>query len=119
MARMISPACPGPCPTAPAPGHPSCELRIYKHLRCERDDAHEALVAQLAADRAEDAGPAGLLLVVDEHGGVLVEADVAAVGAALLLLGAHDDALDDVALLDRGAGDGVLDGGHEDVADEA
>ena len=68
-------------------------------------------------DRAEDAGAARLLLVVDQHGRVLVEADVAAVGPALLLLGAHDHALDDVALLHGGAGDGVLDRGHEDVAD--
>src|SRR5664280_3719341 len=39
-----------------------------QHLRCQRDDPHEALVAQFAADRAEDAGPAWLLLVVDEDG---------------------------------------------------
>ena len=61
--------------------------------------------------------PAGVELVVDEHGGVLVEADVAAVGTAPLLLDADDDALHDVALLHAGAGDGVLDGGDEDVAD--
>ena len=61
--------------------------------------------------------PRGVLVVLDEDGGVLVEADVAAVGTALLLLGADDDALHDVALLDGRAGDGVLHGGHEDVAD--
>jgi len=33
------------------------------------------------------------------------------------LCGTNDDALDDLALLDRGAGDGVFDGGDEDVAD--
>src|SRR3954447_930859 len=87
------------------------------HLRRKRHDAHELLVAQLPADRAEDAGAPRLLLVVDEHGGVLVEADVAAVGTALLLLHPDDDALHDVALLHRGTRDGVLDGRHEDVAD--
>src|SRR3954471_2910202 len=86
-------------------------------FRCERDDAHELLVSQLATDRTEDAGASRLHLVVDEDGGVLVEADVAAVGTALLLLHADDDALHDVALLDRGAGHGVLHGRHEDVAD--
>src|SRR3984957_11173746 len=90
---------------------------MSEHLRGERDDAHEALVAQLAADGPEDAGPAGLLLVIDENGGVLVEADVAPVGTPLLLLGPHDDALDDVALLHGGTGDGVLDRGHEHVTD--
>src|SRR5690606_16699997 len=36
---------------------------------------------------------------------------------ALLLLHADDDALDDVTLLHGRAGHGVLDGGHDDVAD--
>src|SRR5580692_11444815 len=90
---------------------------MSKHLRCERHNAHEALVAQLAADGPEDAGPARLLLVVDENGSVLIEADVAAVGTTLFLLRPHDDALDDVALLDGGTGDGVLDRGHEHVSD--
>src|SRR5215216_1470841 len=90
---------------------------ISEHLRGERDDSHESAVAQLAADWAEDARAAGGQVVLDEDGRVLVEADVAAVRTALLLLRANDDALDDVALLDAGAGDGVLDGRHEDVAD--
>src|ERR1035441_6083298 len=76
-----------------------------QHLRCQRDDPHEALVAQLSAYRAEDAGPAWLLLIIDEDCGVLVEADVAPVWPALLLLRADDDALDHIALLHRGAGD--------------
>src|ERR1700743_1599220 len=90
---------------------------MSEHLRCERHNAHEALVAQLAADGPENAGPARLLLVVDENGCVLVEADVAAVGTTLFLLRPHDDALDDVTSFDRGTGDGVLDRGHEHVAD--
>ena len=90
---------------------------MSEHLGCEGDDLHELLVPQLAAHRAEDAGAPRVHLVVDEHGGVLVEADVAAVGTALLLLHADDDALHDLALLDGRAGDGVLDGGDEDVAD--
>src|ERR1700722_20299365 len=90
---------------------------MSEHLRCERHDAHEALVAQLAADGPENAGPARLLLVIDENSGVLIEADVAAVGTTLFLLRAHDDALDDVAPLDGGTRDGVLDRGHEHIAD--
>src|SRR4051812_47990741 len=80
---------------------------ISKHLRGERDDAHEPLVPQLAADGAEDTGATRRLVVLDQHGRVLVEADVAAVRSALLLLGAHDDALHDVTLLHGGAGDRV------------
>jgi len=43
-----------------------------QHLRRERDDPHEPLVAQFAADRAEDAGPARLAVVLDDDRGVLL-----------------------------------------------
>src|SRR6266498_63950 len=94
-----------------------CARSRSQHLRRQADDLHEPLVAQLAADRAEDAGTAGVATVLDDHGGVLVEPDVRAVGAALLLGGTDDDRLDDVALLHTRARDGVLDRGHDDVAD--
>ena len=61
--------------------------------------------------------PRGLAVVLDDHGGVLVEPDVGAVGTTALLVGADDDGLDDVALLHVAAGDRVLDGGDDDVAD--
>src|SRR5690606_38608807 len=90
---------------------------ISDHLRSQGDDAHELLVAQLAAHGAEDAGSARLAVSLEDDGGVLVEADVGTVGATTLLGSAHDDGLDDVALLDVAAGDGVLDGGDDDVTD--
>src|SRR6266498_2660690 len=88
-----------------------------QHLRGKADDLHEALVPQLTADWAEDARATRVLLLVDDDGGVLVEADVGAVGAALLLLRAHDDRPDHVAFLDRAARNGVLHRGDDDVAD--
>src|SRR2546430_11830890 len=78
------------------------------HLRRERDDPHEPLVAQLAPDRPEDAGRARLALVGDEHGGVLVEPDVGAILALGLLGRADDHRLHNLALLDLAAGFGVL-----------
>src|ERR1700759_1928393 len=89
---------------------------ISEHLRGERDDLHEAAVAQLARHRAEDARAARVVLGVDDHRGVLVEGDVGAVVAPELLLRAPDDRLDDVALLDRSVRVGLLDRGHDDVA---
>src|SRR5690606_34410130 len=87
------------------------------HLRGERDDAHELLLAQLPADRAEDTRATRVAVVLDQDGGVLIEADVGAVGAAALLGGAHHDSLDHVTLLDTGAGKGVLHRRDDDVAD--
>src|SRR6476620_11735724 len=92
-------------------------LAMSEHLRCERDDPHEALVAQLATDGAEDARAARLTVCAQDHRGVLVELDVRAVGTPALLHGAHDDRLHDLALLDVATGDGVLDGRHDDVPD--
>src|SRR2546423_1677974 len=51
-------------------------------LAGEADDLAETAVAQLAGDRAEDARPPRVLLLVDEHQGVAVEPHVAAVVAA-------------------------------------
>src|SRR5450759_3417835 len=56
-----------------------------QHLRGERDDPHELLLAQLTADRAEDAGSTRIAAVLDEDSGVLVKLDVRAVGPPTLL----------------------------------
>src|SRR6267143_254265 len=85
-------------------------------LRGQRHDFHELLVAQLAPHGAEDAGGPRLALVRDEHGGVLVEADVGAVPALGLFGGPNDHRPDDLALLDLAGGDGVLDRDDDDVA---
>src|SRR5919198_5669864 len=90
---------------------------MSEHLRREGDDLHEPLVAKLATDRPEDARPSRLAVRLDQHGGVLVEPDVRAIRATAFLDGPHDDGLDHVAALHPGSGDGVLDGGHDDVAD--
>ena len=89
----------------------------YRHLRRERDDLHEPALAQLARDRPEHARADRLVLVVDQHRGVAVEADVAAVAAALLLDGAHDDRLDDLPLLDRAVRRRFLHRRGDDVAE--
>src|SRR5207253_3842389 len=63
------------------------------HLRRERYDLHEPFLAQLAPHGSEDTGRAGLALIRDEHGGVLVEPDVGAVPALGLLGRPHDHRL--------------------------
>src|SRR5437660_12586133 len=89
---------------------------ISEHLRSQRDDLHEVLLAQLARDRPEDAGAARIALVVDDHGGVLVECDRRAVVPAERLLRADDDGADDLALLDGALRCRGLDGADDDVA---
>ena len=60
--------------------------------------------------------PRGILVVVDDHHRVAVEADVAAVGAAGRLLAADDHRPHDRLLLDVAAGDHALDAADDDVA---
>src|SRR5258708_465549 len=86
------------------------------HLRRERDDLHEPLVAQLAPYRSENAGRARLALIGDEHRGVLVETDVGAIFALGLLGRAYDHRLHHLALFDLAGGNGVLDRHDDDVA---
>src|SRR6478735_6574874 len=50
-------------------------IRMSEHLRCQRDDLHEALVAQLTADRAEDARAARLAVGLEDPRGVLEDLD--------------------------------------------
>src|SRR3954453_14935303 len=90
---------------------------MLEHLRREAHDLHEVAVAQLARDGPEDSGAARVVLRVDDDGGVLVEGDVRAVVAPELLLRAHDDRLDDLALLDRPLRVGLLARRGDDVAD--
>src|SRR6476620_6247670 len=93
-----------------------CSFRS-EHFRRERDDLHELLGAQLAGHWPEDARADRLMLVVEQHRGVAVEADQRTVGAAHALAGADHDGVVDVALLDLAARDRVLDGHLDDVAD--
>src|SRR3972149_6751036 len=56
---------------------------ILDHLRRQGDDLHELALAQLAGHGPKDAGAAGVLLVGEEHRGVLVEADVRAIATPI------------------------------------
>src|SRR6185503_358113 len=88
-----------------------------QHLRRQADDLHEALRAELARDRPEDAGSDRLVLLVDEDGRVAVELDVATVRASELALGADDDRARDLALLHLRARNRFADRNDHDVAD--
>src|SRR6185437_14110989 len=72
---------------------------------------------QFAADRPEDAGSARVVVGLDDHRGVLVELDVAAVGTPALLDRPHHDGFHDLPTLDVAAGNSLLDGGDDDVTD--
>src|SRR5262245_55883443 len=93
----------------PSIPHPSAFILSLNHLGSEVGDFHKAFVAKLAGDRTEDAGAARVSFGVDQHHGVAVEADIAAVRAAGCPLDAHHDALDHVARLDVAAGNRLLD----------
>src|SRR5438094_1400430 len=106
---MTRPLAPLSRPATTSTVSPFLTFLALHRLRGQRDDLHVALPPQLAADRAEDARPARVPAVLDDDGGVLVELDVRPVRAPLLLRGADDDRLDDLALLHAGARDRVLD----------
>src|SRR5258708_8133872 len=74
------------------------------------------LGAQLARHGPEDTGADRLRLVVDQHGGVAVEADDRTVGAADVLADPDHDGFHHVALLHLAARDRVLDRHDNNVA---
>src|SRR5574340_888584 len=89
---------------------------ISEHLGSQADDLHEVLLAELARDGPEDARPARVRLLVDEDGGVLVEADERAVVPAEGLLRTDDHRTHDLALLHRALRRGGLHGSNDHVA---
>src|SRR3954447_7516716 len=107
------------CPRSPSPCRPSgrASWSPSENLRRQGDDLHVAAFAQLARHGSEDARASRVLARVDQHCGVLVEADVGAVVTAERLLRAHDDRAHDLALLDRAVRHGLLDRADDDVAD--
>src|SRR5688572_4045021 len=92
-------------------------IRMSDHLGRKRHDLHVLLVAELSGHRTEDARGARLALLVDDHHGVLVEPDVAAVLAPRLLHRAHDDRPGHFRLLHRAVRQRVLHRDDHEVAE--
>src|SRR5438876_12372576 len=87
------------------------------HLGGQADDPQEAAVAQFAGHGSKNARAAGVLLVVDQHQGVAVEAHIAAVVPPSRFLGADDDTLDYVSRLHLAARNRLLYAGHDHITD--
>src|SRR6185437_4859958 len=91
-------------------------FRMSEYLGRERDDLHVPLLAQFARDRPEDTGGPWLARVVDDHDGVLVEPDVAAILAPRFLHGAHHHGARHLGLLHRAVRERVLHRDNDRVA---
>src|SRR5262245_48936624 len=81
----------------------------------QRNDLHELLLAQLARHRAEDTGAPWIVFLVDDDNGVVIEAEVGAIGAADRTLGANDDRVDDFTLFDLTVRGSFFDVGLDDI----
>src|SRR5438128_6785673 len=84
--RSTSPCLPLSLPATTTTGSPGARSSLFslgwglflsklEHLRSQGYDLHEVALAQLTRDRAEDARAPGIVLVVDDHSGVVVEPD--------------------------------------------
>src|ERR1700722_1342808 len=91
-------------------------VKLYD-LGCERDDLEKLLLPKFASDWAKDAGADRLVGVVDDDSGVLVEANIGAVAAAIFFARSDDHSLDDLALFHGAIGRGFFDGGCGDIAE--
>ena len=90
-----------------------------EYFGSERNDLHIILFAKLSSYRPKDTGALGLLLFVDDDGGIVVEADIGAVRTTILLARADDNGLHDLALLHGAAGIGGLHGSDNHIAHAA
>src|SRR3990172_3952886 len=93
-------------------------LRRLQDFRRQRNNLGEPSLAQLARHGPKDTRPLRVDPIgVQDDGGVVVETNVGAVLAAILLGDAHDHRLNDLALVDGAVGPRRLDGGHDHIAD--
>src|ERR1700710_25788 len=88
---------------------------MLENLRCERDDLHVILGAELASDRAENAGTLGVAVFTNDDDRVGIKTEIAAVGTAQRGLRANDDGLDDLTLLYGGIGAALFDVDGDDI----
>src|SRR5205814_7143604 len=90
-------------------------LHNSNHLRRQRDNLHEFLLAQLAGDRPENARAARVVFLVNNHNGVAIEPQVRAVAAPDRLPRAHYDRIHHLAFFDRSVRSGLFDVGLDDI----
>src|ERR1700716_2201967 len=124
--RSTSPCLPLSLPATTTTGSPGARSSLFslgwglflsklEHLRGQGHDLHEVPLAQLSGHRAEDARAPGIVLVVDDHGGDVVDADVRAIRPPVFLGHADHDRLHDLALFHLTARLRRLDGRGDDV----
>src|SRR5262249_33562034 len=93
-----------------------CNLQ---YLWRQRDDLHERPLAQLASDRPKDASTTRVVFLTDDHGGVVVEANMRAIRAHILFRRPYDHPAHDFALLHRAARRSFFHRRDNHIADEA
>src|SRR5690349_7331686 len=81
---------------------------LLEDLGRQRHDLHEPARPQFPGDRTKDTGPDRLVLIGDQHSGVAVEPNGAAVDAVYLFCRAHDDRAVHIPLLDPATWDRLL-----------
>src|SRR2546421_4607185 len=63
---------------------------LLNYFRRQRNDLHILALAKLASDGSENASAARLTLSVQQHNGIFIEANIAAVLAARFFFRPHD-----------------------------
>src|SRR5690606_2323294 len=97
--------------------YPSSTSSGLQDFWSQRNNLHEFLAAQLASHGPENAGADRRQLVVEQHGGVVIELDEAAILAANAFFGAHHHRVHHLAFLHLAAGNCFLDGHLDDISD--
>src|SRR5215472_14822374 len=90
-----------------------------EHFRRQGNNFQKFLRPQLARHRAENARANGFLLIVDQNGGVIIEADVGSVRPSYLLCRSNYYRFGYFTLFYLGVRDRFFYGYHNDVADRS
>src|SRR5690349_7228953 len=90
---------------------------MSEHLRSKRNDLHEVLFAKFTGNWSEDTRALRVVVLVDDHDSVVVEAEVTTVFALHRLFRANNHGADNFTLLHGSAGLSLADVSGDDVTD--
>jgi hypothetical protein len=101
------------------PFHSALPTIRSQYFGCQRYDLHESSFAQFPSYRSKNPSPFGILLLIQNHGRIIVESDVGSVSAVHFPGCTHDDRSHYITLFHRTSWRSPFDRSHDHITDTA
>jgi hypothetical protein len=99
------------------PFHSALLTTRSQHFGCQRNDLHKTSFAQFPSHWSKNTSPLGILLLIQDNSGIIIELDMGPIGTAYFFRRAHDDGPHHITLFHRSPRRSPFDRSHDLVAD--